>query len=98
MVRSHGDEGWEGKYRKDKGHDLQYHDQTDLHYQTEDVATVISRGLLANLELENLDLILRERGLLWFVHVERSSGVFTTACDKQVEGRQWPGRPKMMKE
>ena len=40
----------------------------------EDVATVRSSKLLAKLELEDLDLILRERRLRWFGHVERSSG------------------------
>ena len=38
----------------------------------EDVATVRSSELLAKLELEDLDLILRERRLRWFGHVERS--------------------------
>ena len=40
----------------------------------EDVATVRSSQLLAKLELEDLDLILREKRLRWFGHVERSSG------------------------
>ena len=40
----------------------------------EDVATVRSSELLAKLELEELNLILRERRLCWFGHVERSSG------------------------
>ena len=40
----------------------------------EDVATVRPSELLAKLELEDLDLILRERRLRWFGHVERSSG------------------------
>ena len=39
----------------------------------EDVATVRSNELLAKLELEDLDLILRERRLCWFGHVECSS-------------------------
>ena len=54
----------------------------------EDVATVRSSELLAKLELQDLDLILRERRLLWFGHVERSSGAIRTACDIQIEGRQ----------
>ena len=61
----------------------------------EDVATVRSSELLAKLELEELDLILRERRLPWFRHVERSSGAVRTACDIQVEGRLGPGRPKL---
>ena len=47
----------------------------------EDVATVKSRELLAKLELEDLDLILRERRPRCFGHVERSSGAIRTACD-----------------
>ena len=40
----------------------------------EDVARVKSSELLAKLQLEDLDLILRERRLRWFGHVARSSG------------------------
>ena len=43
--------------------------------------------LLAKLELEDLDLILRERRLCWFGNVERSSGAIRTACDIQIVGR-----------
>ena len=39
----------------------------------EDVARVRSSELLAKLQLEDLDLILRERRLRWFGHMERSS-------------------------
>ena len=46
----------------------------------EDVATVRSNELLAKLELEDLDFILRERRLCWFGHVECSSGTVITAC------------------
>ena len=51
----------------------------------EDVATVRSSELLAKLELEDLNLILRERRLRLFGHVERSSGAVRTAC---VGGRE----------
>ena len=61
----------------------------------EDVATVRSNKLLAKLELEDLDLILRERRLRWFGHVERSSGAIRTACDIQIDGRRGAGRPKL---
>ena len=61
----------------------------------EDVATVRSSELLAKLELEDLDLILRERRLCWFGHVERSSGAVRTACDIQIDGRWGAGRPKL---
>ena len=47
----------------------------------EDVATVRSSELLAKLELEDLNLILRERRLRWFGHVEPSSGAIRTVCD-----------------
>ena len=63
----------------------------------EEVATVRSMELLAKLELEDLDLILRERRLRWFGHVERSSGSIRTACDIQIDGRGGggAGRPKL---
>ena len=61
----------------------------------EDVATVRSSELLAKLELEDLDLILRERRLRWFGHVERSIGAIRTACDIQIEGTRGAGRPKL---
>ena len=60
-----------------------------------DVATVRSSELLAQLELEDFDLILRERRLRWFGHVERSSGEIRTACDIQIDGRPGAGRPKL---
>ena len=58
-----------------------------------DVATVRSSKLLA--KLEDLDLILRERRLRWFGHVELSSGAIRTACDIQIDGRRGAGRPKL---
>ena len=61
----------------------------------EDMATVRSSELLAKLELEDLDLILRERRLPWFGHVEHSSGAIRTACDIQIDGRRGAGRPKL---
>ena len=60
----------------------------------EDVATVRSSKLLAKLQLEDLHLILRERRLCWFGHVERSSGAIRTAYDIQIEDRRGAGRPK----
>ena len=61
----------------------------------EDVATVRSSKLLAKLELEDFDLILKERRLHWFGHVERSSGAIRLACDIQIDGRRVVGRPKL---
>ena len=57
----------------------------------EDVATVRSNELLAKLELEDLDLILRERRLRWFGHVEHSSGAVGAACDMQIDCRRGRG-------
>ena len=61
----------------------------------EDVVTVRSSKLLAKLQLEDLDLILRERGLCWFGHVERSSDAIRTVRDIQIEGRRGAVRPKL---
>ena len=60
----------------------------------EDVARVRSSELLAKLQLEDLDLILRERRLRWFGHVGRSSGAIRTAYDMQIDGKRGAGRPK----
>ena len=54
----------------------------------EDVAMVWSSELLAKLELEDLNLILRVRRLRWFGHVERSSGAVRTACAIQIDGSE----------
>ena len=60
----------------------------------EDVARVRSSELLAKLQLEDPDLILRERRLRWFGHVARSSGAIRTAYDMQIDGKRGAGRPK----
>ena len=57
------------------------------------VAMVRSSEVLAKLELEDLDLILRERMLCWFGHLERSSGAVRTACDIQIDCRRGQGGP-----
>ena len=54
----------------------------------------VARVLLAKLQLEDLDLILRERSLRWFGHVARSSGAIRTAYDMQIDGKRGAGRPK----
>ena len=56
---------------------------------------VRSSELLAKLEAVDLDLILRERRLRWFGHVERSSGTVTTACGILIDGRLGAGKPKL---
>ena len=60
----------------------------------EDVARVRSSELLAKLQLEDLDLILRERRLRWFGHVARSNGAISTAYDMQIDGKRGAGRFK----
>ena len=59
----------------------------------EDVARVWSSELLAKLQLEDLDLILRERRLRWFGHVARSSGAIRTAYDMAIDGKRGQGGP-----
>ena len=47
------------------------------------------------LGIEDLDLILKERRLRWYGHVEHSNGAVKTAFDIQADGKRGPGRPKM---
>ena len=61
----------------------------------QDTGTIRSIALLARLGIEDLDLILKERRLRWYGHVERSNGAVKTAFDIQVNGKCGPGRPKM---
>ena len=61
----------------------------------QDVVTTRSNELLARLGIEDLDLILKERRLRWYGHVERSIGAVKTAVDLQVDGKRGPWRPKM---
>ena len=57
--------------------------------------TTRSNELLAQLGIEELDLILKERRLRWYGHVEHSNGAVKTAFDIQVDGKHALGRPKM---
>ena len=61
----------------------------------QDIVTTRSNELLVRLGIEDLDLILKERRLQWYGHVERSNGAVKTAFDIQVDGKRGPGRPKM---
>ena len=61
----------------------------------QDTATIRSTELLARLNIEDLDLILKERRLRWYGHVELSNSAVKTAFDIQVNGKLRPGRPKM---
>ena len=61
----------------------------------QDIVTTRSSELLERLGIEDLDLILKERRIQWYGHVERSNGAVKTAFHMQVEGKHVPGRPKM---
>ena len=61
----------------------------------QDVVTARSIELLAQLGIEDLDHILKERRLHWYGHVEHFNGAVKTAFHIQVEGKRGPGRPKM---
>ena len=59
-----------------------------------DVATVRSKELLAQLEINYIIVNLREKSLHLFVHVKQFSGAFKTVCIMQIEVERGPGRPK----
>ena len=61
----------------------------------QDTANIRSTELLARLGIENLDLILKERRLSWYGHVERSNGAVKTAFDIQIVGKLGTWRSKM---
>ena len=62
----------------------------------QDTVNIRSTELLARLGTEDLDLILKERSLHWYGHVERSNGAVKTAFDivLQIVGKRGPGRPQ----
>ena len=60
----------------------------------QDIVTTRSNELLVRLGIEDLDLILKERRLRWYGHVECSSGAVKTAFHIQVEGKRGPGGPR----
>ena len=61
----------------------------------QDIVTTRSNELLVRLGIQDLDLILKERRLRRYGHVECSSGAIKTAFDIQVDGKRGPGRPKL---
>ena len=67
-----------------------------LNVGPQDVVTTRSNELLARLGIEDLDLILKERRLRWYGHVERSNGAVKTAFHIQVEGKRGLERPKII--
>ena len=78
---------------------LQWNDRAMIrqicNVRPQDIVTIRSSELLARLGIEDLHLILMERRLRWYGHVERSIGAVKTAFDIQVDGKREPGRPKM---
>ena len=64
----------------------------------QDIVTIRFNELLARLGIEDLDLIMKERRLRWYGHVERSSVAIKTAFDIQVDGKRGPGTPKIWKQ
>ena len=79
---------------------LQRHDRAMIrqicNIKPQDTATIRSTELLAKLGIEDPDLILKERRLCWYGHVECSNSAVKTAFDIQVNGKCGPGRPKMI--
>ena len=61
----------------------------------QDTATIRSTELLARFCIEDLDLILKERRLRWYGHVEPSNGAVKTTFDIQVDVKRGPGRSRM---
>ena len=61
----------------------------------QDTVTTRSNELLDRLGIEDLDLILKERRLRWYGHVECSNGAVKTAFDIQGDGKHSPGSPKI---
>ena len=61
----------------------------------QDIVTTRSNELLVRRGIKDLDLILKERRLRWYGHVERSNGAVKTAFDIQIDGKHGLGRPKM---
>ena len=72
---------------------VQFHTVNNLTYIS--CSSDICLVFLARLGIEDLDLILKERRLRWYGHVERSNGAVKTAFDIQVNGKRGLGRPKM---
>ena len=58
----------------------------DLDYRCIQCQGTRSKELLALLGIEDLDLILKERRLCWYGHVEHSNGAVKPAFDLQADG------------
>ena len=60
----------------------------------QDIVTIRSYELLARFGIEDLDLILKERRLLWYGYVECSNGAVKTAFHIQIEKSVVLGDPR----
>ena len=93
----HASETW--PLTKPKRQHLQRNDRAMIrqicNVRPQDIVATRSNELLVRLGIEDLDLILKERRLRWYGHVERTNGAIKTAFDIQVDGKLGPGRPKM---
>ena len=56
------------------------------HLQPRDTAIIRTTELLARLCIEDLDLILKERKLRLYAHMELSNGAVKTVFDIQIDG------------
>ena len=74
---------------------LQRNDRAICNVKPQDTANLRSNELLARLGIEDLDLILKERRLRWYGHVERANSAVKTAFDIQIVGKRGPGRLNM---
>ena len=61
----------------------------------QDIVTTRSNELLAQLGIEDLDIIMKKKRLRWYGHVECSNGAVKRAFDIQVDGKHRPARRKM---
>ena len=93
----HGSETW--PLTKPSLQRLQRNDRAMIrqicNVKPQDNANIRSTELLARLGIEDLDLILKERRLRWYGHMEHSNGAVKTAFDIQTVGKRGSGRPKM---
>ena len=80
-------------------HRLQRNDRAMIRWickvKPEDTALVRSASLLNKLGLDGLEVVLREKRLRWFGHVQRAPGAIKSVTEMAVDGRRGRGRPKM---
>ena len=92
----HASETW--PLTKPKLKHLQQNDRAMIrqicNVRPQDIVTIRSNELLARFGIEDLDLILKERRLCWYGHVECSNGAVKTAFYIQVEKSVVLGGPR----